>query len=92
MDAHAINTILWALRNQSYFKTLAIHDNELNSKSVDELANLLRKKVPQNLDSLRISHCKMNLHDTHHLLNTIKTRCNLKTLDLIKVNLNSESI
>ena len=34
----------------------------------------------------------MNLHDTYHLLNTIKTRCNLKTLDLIKVNLNSESI
>ena len=48
--------------------------------------------MPDNLEGLRISHCKMNWKVTLELMNAIKSRSFLKRLELIKVNLNEFSI
>ena len=86
-----INAIIDGLNKQKYFKSLIIHENELDLLSVDKLTRLFSKKRPENLESLRISHCKMNSTITKELLDNIRKRCFLRKLELVKVNLDRNS-
>jgi len=52
----------------------------------------MHKKFPNNLETLRLSHCKINWRTTQDLLMAVKQRSFLRQLELIKVNLNEFSI
>jgi len=48
----------------------------------------MQLKMPDNLEILRISNCKIGWKVTQELLDYIKLKSYLKKLDLIKANLN----
>ena len=80
------------LRKQIYFKSLVVHENEVTPEVVHHISNLVSKKLPENLEMLRLSHCKINWKTTQMLLETFTSRCYLKKLELVKANLNEFSV
>jgi len=49
----------------------------------------LKKRHPENLETLRLSHCKINWQYTNKLVNSVQKNGRfLKKLELVKVNLN----
>jgi len=92
VNAAQIKIIIDALPSLSYFKSLIVHENEIDLINLPSLGVLLNKKMPENLEHLRISHCKINWRTTQELLETIKQRCFLKKLELIEIKMNGESV
>lgn len=54
------------------FKTLSIKDNEIDEKCVDLILNLTKRRLPDQLDHLNISFCKIGWNDTEKLLKSLK--------------------
>ena len=82
-----MNEIVDALNQQKYFKSLIIHENELNSASIEKIAKLFNKRKPENLESLRLSHCRLNTKLAQELCDSLKRRCFLRKLELVNCNL-----
>jgi len=68
LDAHNIGLVLEGLNGQQFFKNLLVHENEIDERCVTHISNLVLKKMPENLEMLRLSHCKMNWKTTQMLL------------------------
>ena len=71
MKPEHLNFVLDGLFKQSFFKQLIIHDNELNEESINCLEAILKKRHPENLETLRLSHCKINWAFTNNLVISI---------------------
>jgi len=69
-----------------------IRENDIDGNCVQEITNLVRKRQPESLEVLRLSHCKMNWKITKQLLENLKTKSYLRKLELVKANLNEFSI
>lgn len=69
-----------------------IRENDIDSNCVQEITNLVRKRPPENLEVLRLSHCRINWKITKELLDNLKVRSYLRKLELVKANLNEFSI
>jgi Ran GTPase-activating protein (RanGAP) involved in mRNA processing and transport len=84
--------LLTGLLKQQGFRSLAIHENEFDSDCATTISNLLKKKPNEQLEDLRLSHCRINWKTTQQLLTTLSTqRCFLRKLQLVKANLNEFS-
>jgi hypothetical protein len=68
LEPDSLCVILEALKKQIYFKSLVVHENEVTPAVVHHISNLVSKKLPENLEMLRLSHCKMNWKTTQMLL------------------------
>jgi hypothetical protein len=71
-----MNSVLSTLSKQTHFKSLAIYDNALDLESITHLGAILKKKMPENLEDLKLSHIKATPAVTAQLLTLLSTqRC-----------------
>jgi hypothetical protein len=87
-----LKIIVDRLTSLTYFKSLIIHDNDIDLSVIPGLSALLKKKMPENLEHLRISNCKINWETSTALVTTINEKCFLKKLELVDIKMNDACV
>ena len=70
-------------------KQLSISQNEIGSKTLESLKQMLNKKIPYNLKELSIEKIKLNTSDLKQLMQVL-TFASLKKLQLVKLNITDD--
>jgi hypothetical protein len=87
-DDEMLAAMLEGLHEQHNFKALTYKKNSLGIKSVEQLAKLIKRQRPFNLDEVRIINCKISSAASQMLLEEIQGT-NLRRLALVKCHINS---
>lgn len=73
------------------FKSLTIHENELDTHCITAIAQLAQRRLPDHLDQLHIIQCKIGWRETEQLLEQLRS-CQLSQLSLVSVQLSEQCI
>ena len=73
------------------FKKIVYRYNTFHWKSLKELTNILTRKIPNQLEELRIENCKIEPSLTTALLEALNEKCYLKKLSLVNANFTVEA-
>ena len=75
VDDSEFATILNGLKSMTDFKKIIYRYNVFHKESLDALAGLLEKKIPNHLEELRIENCKSDTNIIRGLLHLLNQRC-----------------
>ena len=77
--------ILEGLAKLNDFKSIIYKMNGINSRSIENLAPLLQKRLPHHLEELKIIDCKMAGSLIEQLMTTIMKQSQLRKLALVNI-------
>lgn len=71
---------------------LTIQGSAINEKTVEQISNMLKRKVPDHLQELHFLHAKAVWRATDELLRNMRVRNYLRKLSLVEAGLNDFSM
>jgi len=71
------------------FRSIVIRKNELGALSVHFLDKILKKRVPNHLEELKIENCQMPQSVIESIVDELIEGNYLKILSLVKLNMNA---
>jgi len=83
--------ILKSLQTSKDFKKIAYRNSIFHWRSLRELEPFIDRKIPNNLEELRIEYCKIDPSTTTSLIESLYERRHLRRLSLVNVDFTDES-
>ena len=87
IDDEEMAAILNGILKLKDFKKIIYRQNTFAELSLEKLWKILLRKIPNNLEELRIENCKIERTITSELIDKINHRCYLEKLGLVNANI-----
>ena len=91
LDADDLAHILNGLNYQHPFKSLIVSGSTFDEECSEQVLQLLKRKMPENLEELHLHHAKCNVKATNLLVKNMCGRNYLRKLSLVSAGLTGES-
>ena len=91
LDGDEMAQILTGVNNQLPFKSLTITGNNFNEACAELVLQLLKRKIPENLEELHLIYAKCVWRATDLLVKNMTGKNYLRKLSLVSVGFNEES-
>ena len=92
IDDKEFASILRGIQKLRDFKKIIYRYNVFSEESLIEFRNLLKRKIPNHLEEMRLENCKIEPATTTRLLEAMLDKCFLKKVALVNCNLTAESL